>query len=346
MLLFGRALQGLGASGIQNLTRIVLSDNVTLADNSKNNTIFSLVSGISYTVGPVIGGYLAAANWRYCFVVSIPIAVLAHVLIFWVMRKHLVKGRVSRSVEEGRRTGYWAGLWTFDWPGIFIFFFGVWAFHSRGFVGRNCVFMGFCCRSFDPHSWTSPPVAVLLPRVLARTGTIHVTTLPTPNSDATLPPVPQNGYTSAHDDKFRHGCESDVSILLHLHILGDCRRVLSIRSRCPVAVLHSWHRCRRLHSHVPLQHHAAPNILPASHWFRHRSCWDRRLSLCLLKANEGPGEWDAGAVGYRDRTPLHARGVACGWDMADADRGSAEFDEFHDTVWGHVGHSDDGFRLH
>lgn len=46
MLLFGRALQGLGAAGVANLTRIVLSDNMSLADNSKNNTIFSLVNGL------------------------------------------------------------------------------------------------------------------------------------------------------------------------------------------------------------------------------------------------------------------------------------------------------------
>lgn len=46
MLLFGRALQGLGAAGIMNLTRIILSDGVSLADNSKSNTVFSLVNGI------------------------------------------------------------------------------------------------------------------------------------------------------------------------------------------------------------------------------------------------------------------------------------------------------------
>jgi MFS family permease len=50
MLLVGRALQGLGAAGIMNLTRIVLSDNVSLADNSKNNTVFSLIAGIRYVL--------------------------------------------------------------------------------------------------------------------------------------------------------------------------------------------------------------------------------------------------------------------------------------------------------
>jgi MFS family permease len=48
MLLLGRALQGVGAAGIINVTRIVLSDNVSLADNSKNSTVFSLINGIRY----------------------------------------------------------------------------------------------------------------------------------------------------------------------------------------------------------------------------------------------------------------------------------------------------------
>lgn len=48
MLLFGRALQGLGAAGILNLTRIVLSDGASLADSSKNQTVFSLINGIRY----------------------------------------------------------------------------------------------------------------------------------------------------------------------------------------------------------------------------------------------------------------------------------------------------------
>ena len=58
MLLLGRAIQGLSAAGIMNIIKIVLADKVSLEDNAKNNTIFSLVAGISYSVGPVIGGYL------------------------------------------------------------------------------------------------------------------------------------------------------------------------------------------------------------------------------------------------------------------------------------------------
>ncbi|CAI6240197.1 unnamed protein product [Periconia digitata] len=125
MLLFGRAIQGLGAAGIMNLTRIILSDGVSLADNSKNNTVFSLINGISFAVGPVIGGYLTSASWRYCFVVPIPIAVISHVLIFFLMRKSLVQGRVALKNSDSRRTGYITGLGIIDWIGATTFISGV-----------------------------------------------------------------------------------------------------------------------------------------------------------------------------------------------------------------------------
>src|ERR1700753_2822334 len=53
MLLFGRAFQGLSAAGIMNMIKIILSDKVSLAEQSKNQTIFALVNGISYSVGPI-----------------------------------------------------------------------------------------------------------------------------------------------------------------------------------------------------------------------------------------------------------------------------------------------------
>ncbi|ORY13697.1 major facilitator superfamily domain-containing protein [Clohesyomyces aquaticus] len=126
MLLLGRALQGLGSSGIMNLSRIIMSDNMSLADNSKNNTIFSVLIGISYAIGPVVGGYLASANWRYCFVVSVPLAVLSHLIVFFLMRKDLVHGRVaSQRGSNMKRLGFISGLATFDWPGISLFIFGI-----------------------------------------------------------------------------------------------------------------------------------------------------------------------------------------------------------------------------
>ncbi|KZF21408.1 major facilitator superfamily transporter MFS-1 [Xylona heveae TC161] len=123
MLLLGRALQGVSAAGLLNVVQICLSDRVSLKDNAKNNTIFSLVSGISYSIGPVVGGYLTNANWRYCFVISIPVAVLAHVIIFVLLRKELVKG--TYQVQPRGERSFISAIAGIDYGGTLLFIFGV-----------------------------------------------------------------------------------------------------------------------------------------------------------------------------------------------------------------------------
>ena len=72
MLLTGRGLQGMGCAGLNIVVRTCLADKVTLQENAKNTTVFTLVAGISYGVGPVIGGYLTEVTWRWCFIINIP----------------------------------------------------------------------------------------------------------------------------------------------------------------------------------------------------------------------------------------------------------------------------------
>lgn len=64
MFLVGRALQGMGCSGITILTKIILADKVSLAENARNNTMFTMVGGAGYGIGPVVGGYLTRVSWR------------------------------------------------------------------------------------------------------------------------------------------------------------------------------------------------------------------------------------------------------------------------------------------
>jgi MFS family permease len=56
VLLLGRGLQGFGCAGISVVTRVILADKVSLRENAVNWSIFSFVSGISWALGPVIGG--------------------------------------------------------------------------------------------------------------------------------------------------------------------------------------------------------------------------------------------------------------------------------------------------
>lgn len=56
VLLLGRGFQGLASAGINVVIRTILADKVSLQENAKNWAIFSFVGGISYALGPVIGG--------------------------------------------------------------------------------------------------------------------------------------------------------------------------------------------------------------------------------------------------------------------------------------------------
>ncbi|RAL00489.1 putative MFS multidrug transporter [Aspergillus ibericus CBS 121593] len=123
MLLLGRALQGVGSAGLSNLIMIILADKVSLKENARNKSLFTLVGGVGYAVGPIVGGYLTDTNWRYCFVVPIPIAVLSHILIFVLLRNDLVEGTMFR--KGSRWSSVLPALATVDIGGSILFIFGV-----------------------------------------------------------------------------------------------------------------------------------------------------------------------------------------------------------------------------
>ncbi|KAL4974592.1 major facilitator superfamily domain-containing protein [Aspergillus desertorum] len=123
MLLLGRALQGVGSAGLTSTVMIILADNVTLEENAKNNSIFSFVTGVAYAVGPVIGGYLTDANWRYCFVISIPIAFVSHIIVYLVLRNDLKQGSHFR--RGSHISSFLPALATIDLVGTILFIFGI-----------------------------------------------------------------------------------------------------------------------------------------------------------------------------------------------------------------------------
>lgn len=56
MLLLGRGFQGVAAAGLSVVCRTILADRVSLQENAKNWSIFAMVGGASYGLGPVVGG--------------------------------------------------------------------------------------------------------------------------------------------------------------------------------------------------------------------------------------------------------------------------------------------------
>jgi MFS family permease len=129
MLLVGRAFQGIGCAGLLINTKVILADKVSLKDNATNNTIFTVIGGIGYGIGPVLGGYLTSANWRWCFIINIPIGIAGLVLAHFILQPELL-GPQQITLSDGTTDSslnqtFAARLSTIDFGGQFLFLFGM-----------------------------------------------------------------------------------------------------------------------------------------------------------------------------------------------------------------------------
>lgn len=132
VLLLGRAIQGVGAAGVNISVRVILADKVSLADYALNWMLFALFSGVGFSIGPVIGGYLTQASWRWCFAINLPVGVVAIVLVVLVLRRELLGPQPIPELEGeghhaalGRRARFGARLMTIDFIGQVLFLSGL-----------------------------------------------------------------------------------------------------------------------------------------------------------------------------------------------------------------------------
>ncbi|GAW14666.1 hypothetical protein ANO14919_040690 [Xylariales sp. No.14919] len=89
MLIGGRTVQGLGAGGILVLIDVVVSDLVPLQDRAKFMGLVRITGAIGSSIGPVVGGAIAQADWRWCFYLNLVTGGLALVyLILFLQLKH------------------------------------------------------------------------------------------------------------------------------------------------------------------------------------------------------------------------------------------------------------------
>ncbi|MEU9739582.1 MDR family MFS transporter [Micromonospora chersina] len=85
-LIVTRGVQGLGAGGLLTLAFTIISDVVPPRERGRYQGLFGAVFGISSVAGPLVGGYFAETNWRWIFYINVPLAVLAIVVCYHVMR--------------------------------------------------------------------------------------------------------------------------------------------------------------------------------------------------------------------------------------------------------------------
>ncbi|MDQ1046151.1 MFS transporter [Streptomyces sp. V4I2] len=111
-----RVVQGLGGGALQGTVQTLAADLYPLKDRPKIQAKLSTVWAVSAVAGPGVGGVLAAyADWRWIFLVNLPIGAVA----LWLIVRHLHEPqRDVRPEEEGKA----ATRARVDWAGALAVF--------------------------------------------------------------------------------------------------------------------------------------------------------------------------------------------------------------------------------
>lgn len=82
MLVAARAIQGIGSGGIQAMSFVVIADIVSPRERGKYVGAFTSIWALTSVAGPLVGGVIVATvSWRWIFLVNLPFAVLALMMI-------------------------------------------------------------------------------------------------------------------------------------------------------------------------------------------------------------------------------------------------------------------------
>ncbi|WP_412069007.1 MFS transporter [Rubrivirga sp. IMCC43871] len=92
VLLAGRVLQGLGASGIFPVATAVIGDTYPPERRGRAVGMLGAVFGVAFLVGPAVGGIvLSVASWRWLFALSLPLAAV----VFGLSARRLPESRAA-----------------------------------------------------------------------------------------------------------------------------------------------------------------------------------------------------------------------------------------------------------
>ena len=87
MLITGRAIQGIGAGGINMLVDIIICDLVPLRERGNYIGLLFAAISVGSAIGPFVGGVLTQhATWRWVFYINLPFGAIALILLFAFLR--------------------------------------------------------------------------------------------------------------------------------------------------------------------------------------------------------------------------------------------------------------------
>ncbi|OTA98520.1 hypothetical protein M426DRAFT_69671 [Hypoxylon sp. CI-4A] len=86
MFIAGRSIQGVGAGGMYVLIDIICCDLVPLRERGKYLGMINAWAAVAAAIGPVLGGALGRANWRWIFWLNIPVCGVPFFILLLFMK--------------------------------------------------------------------------------------------------------------------------------------------------------------------------------------------------------------------------------------------------------------------
>ena len=88
MLIFARAVQGLGGGGLMPLAQTIIGDVASPRDRPRYQTYTSTTFIIATVIGPLLGGFIAEhLHWSWIFWVNIPLCAVAYLITHNLLRR-------------------------------------------------------------------------------------------------------------------------------------------------------------------------------------------------------------------------------------------------------------------
>jgi predicted MFS family arabinose efflux permease len=119
IFIVGRAISGLGASGMFSGLMVIMFHTIPLQQRPIYQGAFGAIFAVASVVGPLIGGtFTDKVTWRWCFYINLPVGAVSLVVTFLIL--HLPNQRL-----DARDSGLMAKLKQLDPIGNLVFFPGI-----------------------------------------------------------------------------------------------------------------------------------------------------------------------------------------------------------------------------
>ncbi|KAH7344417.1 major facilitator superfamily domain-containing protein [Rhizoctonia solani] len=99
-LFTARAISGIGGGGINSLCMIIMSDIVSLKERGKYQGFLGAAVALGSGIGPLVGGALSTAGWRWVFWFTVPISIACVGQLWWMLPQNELSGNFLEKVRK------------------------------------------------------------------------------------------------------------------------------------------------------------------------------------------------------------------------------------------------------